>query len=154
MQKQRAKMNLIMMLLREKSKADKKNGMQMTLKKCENHFQCYAHIVLQNFSLSLSLFRSQLETKTKIKTNILYANFCIHCRFVFYSHSCLRSFVSFHKPTHLFPSITKSFANSSLSLSLFRSHFSRNFYDCFLLWFCVSRIGFANERRIKVFVYF
>lgn len=71
------------------------NGMQMTLKKCENHFASFMFsycVIAPPLSPSPSLLRSQLEIKTKIKTNILYANFCVHCR----------RFVSFPPPIRLF----------------------------------------------------
>lgn len=141
--------------------------MQMTLKKCENHFASFMFsycVIAPPLSPSPSLLRSQLEIKTKIKTNILYANFCVHCR----------RFVSFPPPIRLF-TFVHIFSQTSLRffqvlqnllpifplplpalfLSLLRSRssfFSQNFYYyCFLLWFYFSRIGFTNERRKKVF---
>lgn len=137
------------------------NGMQMTLKKCENHFASVmlSHCVIAPpLSPPTSPLRSQLEIKTKIKTNILYANFCVHCRRSVSIPPPIRLFTFVHifSQTSLlfFPSITKSFANLSSSLALCFTPvlpFSQNFYYyCFLLWFYFSRIGFANERRKKV----
>lgn len=94
--------------------------MQMTLKKCENHFASFMFsycVIAPPLSPSPSLLRSQLEIKTKIKTNILYANFCVHCRrfvsFRFHHpYACLRLFTSFHKHRFAFSKYYKIFCQS------------------------------------------
>lgn len=165
-------MNLIMMLLREKSIASIKklvwNGMQMTLKKCENHFttvlltHCAVAHRLSPVFPSLSCARN-LRQKQKLKRIFCMQIFVyivvVSFRFDPILLVYVRSLVHIFSQTSLFFSqVLQNLLPISppnpcaLSLCLFRCPFSRNFYYyCFLLWFYFSRIGFEKERRKKVF---
>lgn len=112
-------------------------------KNCEKHFQWWWSCTVRCGIVSIphSISR-QLETKTKIKTNILYANFCVHC--------CSRSLTLLFT---LFCSHRILFRVMQNLLPIFPFlfspvlHFAWNFYYCFFfLFFLFIIVSFQLNR--------